>query len=77
MRKKCLNCQKEMDDDNVALCMKLYGRDTKKFHCYECISKLEDFPVEKLSELVMYYRKSGCMLFTPLPEELSRNGGIL
>lgn len=77
MRKKCINCEKEIDADNVALCMKLYGRDTQKFHCYECISNLEDFPIEKLYDLVMYYRKSGCMLFTPLPEEMSKNGGII
>lgn len=77
MKTRCLKCDKEMDVDNTALCMKLYGRDTTKFFCYECMSKEENFPIEKLYDLVNYYRKMGCMLFTPLPEEVNKNGGIL
>ena len=77
MKTRCLSCDKDMDVDNTALCMKLYGRDTTKFYCYECMSKEENFPIEKIFDLVIYYRKMGCILFTPLPEEVNKNGGIL
>ena len=73
----CKICDKEMHVDNTALCMKLYGKETTKFFCYECMSKEENFPIEKLFDLVKYYREMGCMLFTPLPEEVNKNGGIL
>lgn len=77
MRTRCISCNKEMDVDNTALCQKLYGKETTKFLCYECMSRQEEFPVEKLYDLVRYYREMGCMLFTPLAEEVNNNGGIL
>ena len=77
MRIRCKICDNEMHVDNTALCMKLYGKETTKFLCYECMSKEENFPIEKLYDLVKYYREMGCMLFTPLPQEVKKNGGIL
>lgn len=64
----CFECEKEVDHDNVSLCKKLYSRGIKIAFCYDCLAKRENTTVEKLHELVMHYRKMGCMMFTPLDE---------
>lgn len=64
----CKECNKELESDNIALCKKFFGTKTTEFYCYDCLAVQNSCKVEKLMEIVMNYRKMGCMMFTPLQQ---------
>ena len=60
---QCIKCGAGLSQDEKALHRKLVNRGAEEFMCKRCLSAHFDIPVEKLDELVIYYRKQGCMLF--------------
>ena len=72
MRIRCKICDNEMHVDNTALCMKLYGKETTKFLCYECMSKEENFPIEKptIAQLIELALEEASMTQKQLASEI-------
>ena len=60
----CKNCGVLLKQDELALTRKLVSRASTEFFCKRCLGAHFDIPVEKLDEMVIYYRKSGCTLFS-------------
>lgn len=61
--KKCMECDKKLKKDDVALSMKFYGRHIENFKCINCLSK--DFNVAKkeLKSRIVQFKNQGCDLF--------------
>ncbi len=59
----CDHCDKELCNDEIALNLKLLGKQIGNFKCYQCLSQYFSFDTEKLISLAEYYKNSGCFLF--------------
>lgn len=58
----CQICDSVLKKDEVALSIKLFGKDSSKF-CLTCISHQLDVTVEDLKERIEEYKSEGCELF--------------
>lgn len=61
--KLCVNCTKELVRDEVALCKKMLGKNTKQFLCIECLSMHLDTDRDILLEKIEQFKEEGCTLF--------------
>lgn len=61
--KKCKDCSKKLKKNDVALSMKLYGRQIKEFKCLKCIAKDMNCTQKDLRERIEYFKHNGCDLF--------------
>ena len=59
----CVKCGAELCQDDKALHRKLVNRGAEEFMCKKCLSEHFKIPVERLDELIVYYRGQGCTLF--------------
>lgn len=71
MTEKCRQCGNHMTSDEGALNRKLLYRTCprEEFLCPECLGKKLGVTSSQLREMIMVYRKQGCMLFSPLTGE--------
>ena len=60
---KCNSCNKNLTKDEIALCKKLLGKNTKVFYCIECLADYLDVSVEDLEEKIEQFKEEGCTLF--------------
>lgn len=62
--KKCENCGKSVVKQNeVAMNLKIFGRDTKKFYCKKCLMKKLNWNKEDWDKQVEKFQQEGCVLF--------------
>lgn len=61
--KKCKECNKELVKDEIALCKKLLGKNTKQFLCIRCLSEYLDTDQELLLQKIEQFKEEGCTLF--------------
>lgn len=61
--KLCVNCTKELVRDEVALCKKMLGKNTKQFLCLECLSVYLNTDRDILLEKIEQFKEEGCTLF--------------
>ncbi len=59
----CTLCGKEISLDESGLTLKYFGTDCKDRYCKQCISKKLECSIEKLDEMIEYFRSTGCPLF--------------
>lgn len=60
----CSFCKNPVTNDEVALNVKLIGKQLGSIRCYKCMADFLNLPEVKLIELASYYKNSGCLAFT-------------
>ena len=61
--KVCINCDKALKKDEIALCKKMLGKNTKQFLCLGCLSGYLSTDEEILLEKIEQFKEEGCTLF--------------
>ena len=62
--KKCCNCGKKVSKKNeVAMNLKLFGRNINKFYCKKCLMKEMEWNKERWDKEVDKFKQQGCSLF--------------
>ena len=61
--KKCESCSNTIEKDEVALCKKLLGKNTKQFLCLRCLGEYLNTDEEILKEKIQQFKDEGCTLF--------------
>lgn len=61
--KKCYECNKTLNKDEVSLNKKLLGRKIVQFLCIDCLSIFLSQDVELLREKIDQFKNDGCTLF--------------
>ena len=62
--KKCYNCGKKVSKKNeVAMNLKLFGRNINKFYCKKCLMKEMEWNKEQWDKEVDKFKQQGCSLF--------------
>ena len=62
--KKCYVCDKTLTQKNeIGLNLKLLGRKTPRFYCYDCLADSFEITVEELLALIEEFKMQGCTLF--------------
>lgn len=59
----CAVCNKKVINDEVAINVKILGKQIGNIRCYDCLSEVVSCSKSKLIELSEYYKSSGCNLF--------------
>ena len=62
-RKFCIECNKALTKDEVALNKKLIDKNTKEFLCLNCMSEQFGCDVEDLQIKIDEFKEQGCTLF--------------
>lgn len=69
MRKKvihadCVSCgKKELQKDEVGICLKLLGETTESFYCLDCLAEYLGVSVEDIMDKIEEFKSEGCKLF--------------
>lgn len=64
MRSKlCINCDKKLKKDEVALSRKLIDPDTDELYCLHCLAEYMDCSEEDLKIKIQEFKEQGCTLF--------------
>ena len=58
--KACVNCSKYLDKDEIALCKKMLGKNTKQFLCLNCLSEYLNTDQDILLEKIEQFKEEGC-----------------
>jgi len=61
--KTCVNCSKDLVKDEIALCKKMLGKNTKQFLCLNCLSEYLNTDQGILLEKIEQFKEEGCTLF--------------
>lgn len=61
--KTCVNCSKDLVIDEIALCKKMLGKNTKQFLCINCLSEYLNTDQSILLEKIEQFKEEGCTLF--------------
>lgn len=59
----CAICKNKVSSDEVAMNVKLLGKQIGLIRCYDCLAAALNWDKSKLIELAEYYKKSGCTIF--------------
>ncbi|WP_313132069.1 hypothetical protein [Anaerocolumna sp.] len=59
----CAICNKNVKNDEIALNVKILGKQLGSIRCYDCLAAVMNCSTSKLTELSDYYKSSGCNLF--------------
>ena len=62
-KKLCIECNKALTKDEVALNKKLIDKNTKEFLCLNCMSEQFVCEVEDLQIKIDEFKEQGCTLF--------------
>ncbi len=65
MRKQvyCIECEKQLVKDEIALNKKIFLKDTKEFLCLNCMSESLGCTVEDLEIKIEEFKEQGCTSF--------------
>lgn len=67
---RCIECEGNIDTYDVGAFQKFVDKSAKKYMCRKCLAKHMGWSDEYLEELILFYRRRGCLLFPPLDEEV-------
>lgn len=59
----CLQCEKELTSDEIAIYRRLILRDAEEYMCKECLAAYLGVPAEVIDARIAYFKKIGCTLF--------------
>lgn len=63
MNESCMKCGAALTHDDMGIYRKLISRGSTEFMCKKCLAEKLGVTVQRLDELIEYYRSTGCMLF--------------
>lgn len=61
--KTCVNCNKSLQKNEIALCKKIFGKNIKQFLCLDCLSEYLNTDKNILLEKIEQFKEEGCKLF--------------
>lgn len=59
----CTDCKSKVINDEIAINIKILGKQIGSVRCYDCLSKALSCESIKLKELAEYYKVTGCTVF--------------
>jgi len=59
----CQICRRRTCNDEIALNIKIFGKQIGTIRCYDCLSKFINCDVSKLKEVSEFYKSTGCIIF--------------
>ncbi len=62
----CKCCGKSIDTYDVGAYRKFVDKAASEYACRDCLAEYLGWSREYLDELILMYRRRGCMLFPPL-----------
>ncbi len=62
----CKDCGRQIDTYDVGAYRKFVDKAAAEYACRDCLAEYLGWSREYLDELVLMYRRRGCMLFPPL-----------
>lgn len=62
-KKNCICCNKQLIKDEVALSLKMLGRNITQFYCISCLAEALDCNQDDLVIKVQEFKEQGCALF--------------
>ena len=62
---QCMECGRELTQDEVGLHKKMINRGATQFMCITCLANFYHCEEELLLRKIEQFREDGCMLFTP------------
>lgn len=62
-KKYCVECDRPLKKDEVALTRKLIDVDTDEFYCINCLADYLDCSQDDLEVKIMEFKEEGCTLF--------------
>lgn len=60
---KCVDCGKALTKNEVALCKKIEGKETRDFMCLKCHAEFIGCSIEDLKVKIAEFKEQGCTLF--------------
>ena len=64
----CVECDSPMTGDEAALNYKLVDKKTTHLLCPACLARKTMLSTDTLREMIVLFRKQGCVLFSPWTE---------
>ncbi len=61
--KNCMNCNRPLTADEVAVHRKLVSREATRFMCKTCLAAYFNVPEEKIDQKIIQFKRQGCLLF--------------
>lgn len=62
-KKSCVECNKSLSKDEVALSQKMLGCDVSDFYCIECLAEYLECDRDDLEVKIQEFKEQGCTLF--------------
>ena len=59
----CMNCNRPLTADEVAVHRKLVSREATRFMCKTCLAAYFGVPEEKIDQKIIQFKRQGCLLF--------------
>jgi hypothetical protein len=59
----CRSCNNKVKNDEIALNIKIFGKQIGAIKCYDCLAEFLNCKSSKLMELSEYYKKTRCSIF--------------
>ena len=59
----CMNCNRPLEHDEIALTRKLINRGATEFMCLTCLAARFNVSEDILEEKIEHFKKQGCTLF--------------
>ncbi len=59
----CIQCNKPLTKDEIAITKKLVNRGAVSFYCLHCLASHFEVTEEDIIDKIQYFKESGCTLF--------------
>ena len=59
----CKQCGTRLSNNEIALNIKIFGKQVGVIKCYDCLADLLDCNSGKLRNMALYYKNTGCSVF--------------
>ncbi len=59
----CQHCGEKIYNDEIALNIKIFGKQVGGIRCYDCLSAFLGCNSGKLREISLFYKNTGCSVF--------------
>lgn len=62
-KKNCVECCKHLSKDEIALSLKMLGREITEFYCIDCLANYLECSRDDLAVKIQEFKEQGCTLF--------------
>ncbi|WMJ87002.1 hypothetical protein [Anaerocolumna sp. MB42-C2] len=60
---QCKHCGTRIGNDEIALNIKIFGKQVGMIRCYDCLANFLDCNSDKLRNMALFYKNTGCSVF--------------